>query len=308
MKEFMSYADVEALPPLALFGGRLALGEVTLLVAPAKTGKGNCWASVLSFITTGEPFPGEPEDATREPRNAVVVSHEDNPNTATIWRLRANEADTARVYDVSIDGNGNPFELPRDTGLLREAVDAVNAQIVILDPYTAISTTSMTVKGARQVIAPLQRLARETGCAMVVVHHTRKDGQTAGSQGLIDACRCELRLARDEQVETDRVLSVARTNLSGQIPDVRFTFDGEGTDTRVEWLTREDLLARANAWRKPDGPAKVLTLLRGASRPMSAKEIALATGVMVPTVRVILHRLVRSGEVQAPSKNAYVAA
>jgi AAA domain-containing protein/IclR-like helix-turn-helix domain-containing protein len=302
----MSYADVEALPPLALFGGRLALGEVTLLVAPAKTGKGNLWSSVLSFITTGAPFPGE--TATREPRSAVIVSHEDNPNTATIWRLRANGCDTARVFDVSTDENGNPFELPRDIGLLREAVDATAAQVVILDPYTTISSASMTVKGARSVIGPLQRLARETGCAVVIIHHTRKDGTTAGSQGLIDACRCELRLARDAQCPDDRILSVARTNLSGQVPDVRFTFEGEGTDTVVEWLSRDDLTARANAWRKPEGPVRVLAALNANSRPMSAQEIALKTGIPYPTCRVILHRLVKGGQVDAVARNSYWAA
>jgi predicted ATP-dependent serine protease len=250
--QFQSYADVEALPPLAMFGGRVALAEVTLLVAEAKTGKSICCASVASIISAGLPFPGETD--SREPRSVVLVSHEDNPNTSTVWRLRAHGADLGNVFDVSLDVNGNEFHLPEHIGLLRSAVDQTQAQLVVLDNYSAISTAPMTVKGCRSVIGPLQRMARETGCAVVVISHTRKDGQMAGSQGLIDAVRCELRLTRDSQ-SSDRILSVARTNLSGTIPDVRFTFEGEGTDTVIRWLDREAIQERSTAWRRQATPA-----------------------------------------------------
>ena len=146
--------------------------------------------------------------------------------------------------------------------------------------------------------------ARDTGAAVVVVHHTTKAGEIAGSKAIVDGVRQVLMIDRDTADPRIRQLMVHKTNIAGEnTPDVRYTLSGEGREAAVSWLIAPEL----DTSRGPasNGQARVLMLLRNTTAPLTAQQIAQRTGLSYPTVRVLLHRLGARDLVFSPGRNAY---
>ncbi len=109
-------------------------------------------------------------------------------------------------------------------------------------------------------MAPLMRMAKETGVAVVMVHHTVKSGSVAGSKGLTDVVRYVYTVKRDPENDAIRVVHLDKGNNVGQTDDVRYTIvDGE-QGPRAVWLSREELTERRTAWRKPADAASPAAL------------------------------------------------
>jgi hypothetical protein len=251
-----TYADIPALPTQWLWQDRLPRGDVSLLAAPGGTGKGMLLCDLAARVTTGRPMPGE--TAPSEPGSVILIAPEDDPSETVAWRLRAAEANLSRVHDLTLLDSGSPFELSAsplregNVAQLREAIDQISdARLVVIDPLmAAIAAGSVATNlGARRVLAPLQRLAKETGVTIVVSHHTVKSGAIAGSKGLIDAARVVYRVSRDAENPAVRVIALEKSNVLGAAGDLRYTLAGDGHGTRVVWLSRDELAARRTSWR-----------------------------------------------------------
>ena len=251
---YTTYADpsMEPITPCHLVPGFLEKGQVVLIA-----GQGGCGKSMLTAWWSAACTRGELPGCEGKPRAVGWVNAEDDPATSTAWRLRAAGADPSLVVDLTESEDGEPFELPRDVGRLRQAIDDNGLALVIIDPLSAVSSLTLTtVLSARKIMMPLQRAARETGCVIAVIHHeTKQKGTVAGSKGLVDSVRMVLRVAPDDEVPSDRVLSVSKSNAGGDVTPVRFTITGEGTDARVTWLDRDELARRRTSWRTSAAPA-----------------------------------------------------
>lgn len=249
-----SYAHIEPSIPLGLFGGRLPLGEVVMVVGPEMSGKSTMTRALESAVSNGDPFPGEGE---RYEEKVVTVSLEDDDSTSTVWTYIAHDAVRDNIINCSYNEEGDQFQFPRDLGLLRAKVEKHKPQLVTLDSWYRICPARRGQQVSANIME-LQKMARETGCCVFIIHHTRADGVTvSGSQELTASVRCILRLACDPKAPDERILSVERTNLKGfgRIPDIRFAFEGEGLDTRIRWITQADIAARNASWR-PAAAAK----------------------------------------------------
>jgi RecA-family ATPase len=251
-----AYDEIEALPTVWMWEHRIPRGEVTLVAGEGGCGKGQLAVDLAARVSTGRgmPFGGTKTD----PAAVIMVTPEDDLSETVAWRLRAAQADLGRVHDLTLTEHGAPFALSADSkhdgsiAQLRQAVDELGARLVVIDPLMACIAfgTIATNLGARRVIAPLQRLAKETGCAVLMTHHTVKSGAIAGSKGLLDAARVVYRVAKDRENPAIRVLSLEKSNVLGATDDVRYLLTGEGHDTRVTWLSRDEIAARRKSWRE----------------------------------------------------------
>jgi KaiC/GvpD/RAD55 family RecA-like ATPase len=239
-----------------LWPGWFLRRHVTLLVAPGGTGKGLLTIDMAARVTRGKGFPSEPEGTVHEPEAVILVAPEDDPNEAVAWRLQAAGADLSLVFNLTVLPNGEHFSLPTsvDNGTLAKAVEQIQEAtgktvgLVVIDPLFAVATVNLaTNKGARQVIDPLELFAHETRTSVVLTHHTVKSGATAGSKGLIDACRVVLRIGRDDKDSKSsnaRILSVEKANaLSDNESGQRYLIVGNGDETCVIWPVEAELLA-----------------------------------------------------------------
>lgn len=258
-----SYLDIECLATVWLWQDRIPRGEVTLVAGEGGAGKGLLCIDLAARVSAGLPMPFGTGAA--EPAAVVMVTPEDDLSETVAWRLRAAGAALGNVHDLTLTETGAPFALSADAthdgsiAQLRALVDETAARLVIIDPlmatvaYGSISTNI----GARRIMGPLQRLAKETGCSVVMTHHTVKSGAIAGSKGLLDAARVVYRVRKDKENPAVRVMALEKSNVLGDTEDVRYTLAGEGTETRVAWLDREELASRRTAWREqatPDAP------------------------------------------------------
>ena len=108
----------------------------------------------------------------------------------------------------------------------------------------------------RRALAPLARLADETGASVLVVRHlTKGEHQKAiyaggGSIAIIGQARVGLLVAEDPDDPATRILAVTKCNIMEGVSSIRFRIaapsdeepDGLGAPT-IEWLEETDLAA-----------------------------------------------------------------
>jgi Mrp family chromosome partitioning ATPase len=303
-----TYAEITPCDPEWVWPGRIPCGTVTVLAAPGGVGKSFFAADLAARVSRGDVMPdGTPGSP---PAPVILIGLEDSPEASTVHRLTAAKADLSCVIDASESPSGTPFDVTEDLPWLREVNDqAGGVRLVVVDTLSAASPVSLTAVATvrNKVMRPLLAFARDTGAAVLAVHHTTKAGDVAGSKAIVDGVRTVLMIDRDTADPRIRSLKLHKTNVaSDQLADVRYTLNGAGRDTAVSWLV--DIGQHTGRGPASNGQARVLLLLRNTSAPLTAQQIAQRTGIAYPTVRVLLHRLGGRGLVTSPSKNAYTAA
>lgn len=245
----------------------IARRHVTMVIAPGGTSKGLLTVDIIARVTTGRPFPGEPDSAVREPEAVVLVAPEDDPNEAVAWRLKAAEADTSLVFNLTVLPDGSPFILPDSVPQLRNAITQIEelagrkVGLIVIDPLMATVEKSIASNiAARKVTAPLEKLARDMGPAVILTHHTVKSGAAAGSKGLTDAMRHVLRIARPEGADPNtpvREITVEKSNMSTTATRIRYALVGEGEGCHVYWPADEGSAAVSRGYdiEAPAAPA-----------------------------------------------------
>jgi hypothetical protein len=308
-----SYADITPMAPDWLWAGRVAFGEVTIVAAKGGTGKTFALCDLAARVTRGDVLPG---GTPAGPAGSVmIVNAEDDPSTVLVHRLTAARADLARVIDFS-EPDGAPFVLGAGgtaasiaadcTPMLHEAVTAAgDVRLVILDPLAGISAVSLTtVVRIQGIMRALRRVARDTGVAIVVIHHLTKGGDIAGSKAVVDAVRSVLLIERAE--DGTRIVSVAKgNNVSEAAAPIRYRITGDGTAAHIEWLGEAE-----ESGGREGGPAqdRILAALRLAERPLTGQELAARTATPYGSVRVILHKLAKRGEAVTVARGLWCAA
>jgi AAA domain len=299
-----SYADILPMDPDWLWAGRIAFGEVTVVAAKGGTGKTFAMCDLAARVTRGDVLPGG--TPAGPPGRVMIVNAEDDPSTVLAHRLIAARADLSRVVDFS-EPDGAAFILggPGDcVPMLHEAVTAAgDVRLVVLDPLAGISAYGLTsVVRVQAIMRSLRRMARDTGAAVVVIHHLTKKGDIAGSKAVVDAVRSVLLVDRTE--DGTRVVTVHKgNNVSDQAQPVRYRITGEGTAAEIEWLGEDSGEGREG------GPAqrRVLTALALADRPLTGQQLASRTALPYGSVRVILFKLKQRGVAENVSRGLWTA-
>lgn len=303
MPRAVPYGDITPLEPEWLWSGRIQLGGATLLAGDGGIGKGFLLADLTARVTRGWDMPdGTPGPP---PGSVILVTSEDDPNMAMTYRLRAAQADLAKVYDMT-----DEFIVPDALPALRETIEDVgDARMVVFDPLSdvaGIALTSSNVRVRRQIMNPLRRLAQDTGVAVVMVHHTVKSGRVAGTKGITDAARMVLRISRLPSDDRVRVIHVEKTNIAADtVADVAYTLGGSFPDVGVHYLALPD--DQPGQPHEPTAADRVLALLVERNAPVPAQEIATVLQLPYGTVRVALTRLKQARQVTSPARGVWVA-
>jgi AAA domain len=294
-----SYARVEPVPQEWIWPGLIPAGRVTLVAGPSGTRKGFWATDLIARISRGDVMgdysPGPPQGSV------IAVTLEDDPNTAMAWRLRAARAELGRVHDLTAPG-GVPFLLPDNCDDLSAlCAELGDVRMIYIDPLNAATSVALgsNVTVRRRIINPLEAVAADSGAAMVVMHHTTKDGRTiSGSKGLVDAARSVLRIRVDPARPNVRILELDKSNLAGGMEPIRFTTTGEWPDIAVKYLP---------ATGGDDAAGAILSVLRS-SGPMTAQEIAARIAMPCKQVMIVLMKLSREGRVHGAEQRGKYAA
>ncbi len=287
-----TFADVTPLAAEWLWDGFVPLGELTLLAGRCGTGKSFTTVDLAARVSRGQDMP----DGTAgiPAASVIMINAEDDASTGVVHRLAAAGADLARIHDLS-EIDGHPFDVVTDMPALRAAVAAIgDVGLVVIDPLSAASSVSLAsaLKARNTVVRPLMAVARDTGAAVIAVHHLVKSGSVAGSQAVVDTTR-HLLTVEPSKSGPAKVITVAKSNLAPTGATARYELAGEWPSIRVSWLPPEDdrqtvSLSAADA---------VILALDTADGPMTSRQLAAATGCNYGAARTACTRLAAAGKI-----------
>jgi hypothetical protein len=269
-----------------LMGHWLLRGEVTAIIAPGGTGKSTIGNTIALSLASGQPLLGKAlhrgaqavwifnlEDGTDELErqlSAACAFHTIGPEDCGD-RLHLDSGLVQPLCTASEDRDG--FELAEDVfGQLAATIRERGIATVIVDPFVSSHAVRESSNEAIDAIAKRwKRLAQEIGCAVVLVHHTRKLGgrevtaeDGRGAVALRDAARVVLPLnpMGDKEAEelgiadpaTRRSLVRIDTGKANRAPPDTATWvklESQSLDNG-DGLEPSDFVGVATLWEKPD--------------------------------------------------------
>lgn len=248
----VSLADVESKRIDWLWPARIPAGRITTIGGMPGVGKTFAGLDLAARVTTGSPWP----DGTACRRGAVViVNGEDDAGDTIKPRLEASRADLSRVAllnEVREDGERRPFTL-RDIATLRQAVESLtDCRLVSIDPigsFLGAGCDAHRDNEVRAVLAPLSRLAEETGVAVLMMAHPPKaavrhaDDAILGSRAFTGLARAVWHVAAAPDDASRRLMLPGKANLAAKQRGLAFRIEGDPPAVRWE---REPIDAEAD--------------------------------------------------------------
>jgi hypothetical protein len=228
-----------------LWPGRIPKGKLTICEGDPGEGKSAMTTDFAARVSVGSAWP----DGTEcEAGGVVLCSAEDGEADTIRPRLDAAGGDASKVLTLATIPDGASerlLSIPEDLGIIRRGIDRVQAALVVIDPLSAFlsgNVNSHRDQDVRRALAPLAKLAEETGAAVIVVRHLNQSkggnplyrGQ--GSIGIVGAARSALLVAKHPEDEQRRVLASLKSNLAKPAPSLTFALlESDNGAVRVEW-------------------------------------------------------------------------
>ena len=269
-----------------LMGHWLLRGEVTAIIAPGGTGKSTIGNAIALSLASGQPLLGKP--LPRGAQSVWIFNLEDGTD-----ELERQLSAACAFHGIGPDDCGDRLHL--DSGLVQPLCTAIedrdgfalaeevfgqlaatirDRQIatVIVDPFVSSHAVRESSNEAIDAIAKRwKRLAQETGCAVVLVHHTRKLGgreATAedgrGAVALRDAARVVLPLNPMGDKEAEELgiadpalrrslvrIDTGKANRAPQDAATWIKLESQSLDNG-DGLEPSDFVGVATLWEKPD--------------------------------------------------------
>jgi hypothetical protein len=292
----MDFAPLEYVIPGYVVEG------LTVLGGKPKLGK-SWWAYDASIaVATGGKAMGSVDC---EQGDVLYLALEDNRRRVKDRLLTLCPA--RKIMDINLDRLSVRTIAPRiDTGLLAELdkwrLGCANPRLIIIDVFLKVRPPRKKGEDAYaadyDAVTPLQRYASEHRLAIVLVTHTRKMEaedpleSISGINGVTGAADAVLVLNRDAK----------GTTLYGRGRDIEeietaMRFDGG----------RWSVLGDADEVRKSDERRKIVAALKEAGDELTPTAIAKLAGMKAENVRVLIRKMVASGDVLQPRVGYYAA-
>lgn len=281
------WPDPRSLPTRQwLLGHWLLRGEVTAIIAPGGTGKSTIGMAMALSLVSGQPLLGKP--LPRGPQSAWIYNLEDSQDelerqvsAACLFHgIGPEDCEDRLCVDSGLIQPLCTATEDRDGFALAEGVFAQVAatvreraiSVVIVDPFVSSHTVRESSNEAIDAIAKRwKRLAQETGCAVVLVHHTKKLGgrevtaeDGRGAVALRDAARVVLPLNAMSPAEADE-LGISDPALRRSLVRIDTGKANRAPPDAATWIKLEsqdldngslmepsDKVGVASLWEKPD--------------------------------------------------------
>jgi hypothetical protein len=216
--------DPTKIPPRQwLYGTQLIRGYVTVLVAPGGTGKSAyAMGAVLALVANrnllnehvfsqvnGAVFNLEdPMEELERRLAALMIRHRVSKNDIE-GHFFLDDGEERGLCLAKVDDNDGFTVIHPDEALLIEEITANKIGVLVCDPYA--ESHSLEENSNPQMVkaaAAWRRVARATGCAIMLVHHVRKGDATGidaarGAKALTDSARVGLLLSTMAAAESE---------------------------------------------------------------------------------------------------------
>lgn len=320
-----------------LLQDRIPLGELTLVAGREGTGKGLFMSHLIARITRGK-LTGH---YWGRPSAVAIAAHEDSWHKTLAPRLRVAGADMSKVFRIAIKEKQGKrmverrWSIPDDLPFLVNAAVEHGVVMVAVDPLiSAIDSDVDLFKSpkVRPVLEAFRKTLEDANIAGFGIVHFNKvaEGDSmskiANARAVVEVARAAIVLAEDKESDEPGtvIVSQPRNNLGRtDLPNmafrkvgVDFTADDGGTSSvgKLQWIsknyerTADDALnTRPPSRRGPTSYERVIEYLMEVGRPVTAGEVAKATGVREDTVRQCLTRGVGKASAVLVKRGTYQA-
>jgi len=235
-----------------LWPKRIPLGSITTLAGVPGEGKSLVVADIIARLTQGSKFPDD-DNPMEEPGEALIISGEDDAETALVPRLKVAGADLSRIHIVKSvtmrDKNEREVRLDQDIKKIKEVLRANPAiRLVVLDPVTD-SLGGVPMYKEQEMRALLRPLRSKEIAVILVVHLNKKEGLAAihrvgGAAAFIGLARASWLLATNRETQQRQMLAL-KNNYSArsmrglvfELEEVSVTIEGKvELVPKVKWL------------------------------------------------------------------------
>ena len=183
-------------------------------------GKSKLMLSIAALLSKGEPLPFTETEET-EPMTIIYQTTEDDADDTVVPRFNSAGGNGDNLIFIKEDMKSLSFGDNR----IREAIEKYNAKLLILDPMSSYIGESCSMNNANETRAEFNHLiavAKETGCAIVIIAHMNKmkDSnplyRTNGSIDIAGAARSILAIIRtaNKEAPAERYLVQVKSNLA----------------------------------------------------------------------------------------------
>ena len=266
-----------------LLGTQLLRGFITVLVAPGGTGKSIYAMTAALSLATGQKLLDQhvwervnvavinedPQDELERRLAAIIMRHKID-ETEVEGRYFLNSMDDRGVLMAAKGADGFTVVHPDEDALI-EQIGLHHIGLLVVDPYAESHTLEENsnpdmIKAA----AAWRRVARQTGCAILLVHHVRKGAAEGsidaarGAKGLTDSARVGLLMQTMSEDEAKAVnvpledrfryvrVDDAKVNLSPRIDRARwFRLDTVELGNVTQQYPNGDKVAALVPWDPP---------------------------------------------------------
>ena len=199
----------------------IPFGKVTLLQGDPGDGKSQLMLALSALASKGKPFPFADDEETHEPMTVIYQTTEDDADDTVVPRFIASDGDRDRLLFIREDEKNLTFGDDR----IRSAIEQSYAKLLILDPLSSYIGDDRSLNAANETRAAFNHLigvAKDTGCAIVIIAHMNKLRETSplyrtsGSIDIAGVARSILAITRTPNKENpnERVMVQVKSNLA----------------------------------------------------------------------------------------------
>lgn len=278
-----------------------AAGEVTILFGPAGIGKSLLCLAMAHCVGRGRDLAG-----LKCKQGHAVYLDAENGEYEVHRRVRA-LSDSPKGLSI-YDAGG--LHLVEDIETIGHVVEEKGASLLVLDSMRALLPGSEENDSGEmaEALASCKVLAQQQDVAVVIIHHTKKDGETyRGSGAIKDQCSImfEFNRVNGDIARDRRVLVNQKMRIAPEPPDYHLLLGFEDSRLIAEqaFPPAEGDLVRGDAQR--EFVRQILTLLEDG--PRSRPELARLLGREKKdgTVRRAVEKLEKQGRIEQDNRHKW---
>ena len=259
--EIIKASDIKPKEVKWLWYPYIPFGKVTLLQGDPGDGKSKFMLSLAALLSNGDPLPFSNEEEKKEPITIIYQTTEDDAEDTVVPRFNSSGGNGDNLIFIKEDRKSLSFGDNR----IREAIEKYNAKLLILDPLSSYIGEECSMNNANEIRTEFNHLiivAKDTGCAIVIIAHMNKMKdtnplyRTNGSIDIAGAARSILAITRtaNKEAPTERYLVQVKSNLAPTGSAILFEVTESGVNfiSELEMTAEEAFLSLAPKMGRPN--------------------------------------------------------
>lgn len=180
--DWLTFDDIAMTSVNWLWYPYIPRGRLTSIEGDPGVGKSWLISAIAAAVSTGTPLPGARAEDQKGPGKVMMLSGEDGHSDTLKPRLHACGANMGNIHFPAKNGKPAKFTLDaKGAAWLNENMAKLSAAVVFIDPVQLFMGSKVDMNRANEVrefMDSLHQAAEKTDCAVILVRHFNKGGNS----------------------------------------------------------------------------------------------------------------------------------